>query len=297
MRQLNIKKLPLKQWLWVLPAVIVILGLIQFLPASAVTADSKAGEQIETCGECHEELVPAFKLTAHAAIDKLGLHKNVDATSSCESCHGSAAKHIEDGGEANTIFYFGKGSTNDITKTCLKCHADTKGQYMAGPHGKAAMACTKCHLVHSNDPHKTPAIGGPTKGCAKCHMDVFAKFQLNNNHDLHTVGCDGCHDPHAPATATRLGGFKQETCFKCHTDKQGPFLYEHDSMSIEGCIVCHDVHGSPNRHMLKDQSPSQLCYSCHTVVPGWHSRFTIESNCTNCHATIHGSNLSSKFLK
>ncbi|MCP4149039.1 MAG: hypothetical protein GY757_14925 [bacterium] len=295
MRHTKIKKLPLIQWLWVL-AVIAIIGFVGYQPGS-VAADSKAGEQIETCTECHEELVPAFKMTPHNVIDLKGLSDKVGAVSSCESCHGSPAKHIEEGGEPGTIFSFYTSSYGDIAKTCLKCHSNTKSQFMAGPHGKASMACTKCHQIHTSDPHNLPVKHGRTKNCIGCHEDINARFKQNQQHRLDTVSCVDCHDPHAPATTQRLGGFKQETCFKCHTDKQGPFLYEHDSMSIEGCSACHDVHGSPNRHLLKDQSSSQQCYGCHTVVPGWHSRFTPESNCTNCHATIHGSNLSSKFLK
>ena len=33
------------------------------------------------------------------------------------------------------------------------------------------------------------------------------------------------------------------------------------------------------------------------VVPGFHTRFTNESVCTNCHSTIHGSNFDAAFLK
>ena len=40
------------------------------------------------------------------------------------------------------------------------------------------------------------------------------------------------------------------------------------------------------------------CFSCHGAAPSWHARFdAYSSNCTSCHATIHGSNLSKIFLK
>jgi DmsE family decaheme c-type cytochrome len=139
-----------------------------------------------------------------------------------------------------------------------------------------------------------------TKTCFSCHEDIFAKFNLNERHRLQEgiLGCTSCHNPHEPATKERLGGFKQEACLKCHTDKGGPYLYEHGSSRVEGCTICHDSHGSPNRHMLTYQSIADLCFSCHIATPQWHSRFGEKtSNCTSCHSTIHGSNLSKIFLK
>jgi hypothetical protein len=41
-----------------------------------------------------------------------------------------------------------------------------------------------------------------------------------------------------------------------------------------------------------------LCFGCHTAAVSWHSRFAVtETNCTNCHSAIHGSNLDKLFLK
>jgi len=49
--------------------------------------------------------------------------------------------------------------------------------------------------------------------------------------------------------------------------------------------------------MLTFQNVTDLCYSCHANAPSFHSRFTKDTRCTNCHSTIHGSNLSEVFLK
>jgi hypothetical protein len=50
--------------------------------------------------------------------------------------------------------------------------------------------------------------------------------------------------------------------------------------------------------MLTHQNSADLCISCHTLVPSWHSRFASgDANCVSCHSTIHGSNLSNIFLK
>ena len=63
------------------------------------------------------------------------------------------------------------------------------------------------------------------------------------------------------------------------------------------CSACHTAHGSPNRHLLNFQAVAELCFSCHNMVPGFHARFTLETQCTNCHSTIHGSFLSPFFLR
>lgn len=289
MQPINIKptkKQPLGRWLGLIGLAAFVVVFMHFYPATAAAlGDGDTGAA--TCAECHEDLTAAFKGSVHGVIDSKKMAGIAGAAFSCDSCHGDLKKHLGNP-EAGNIFNF-KGTANEASKMCLSCHIDNHGQYFASSHGKASMACTNCHAVHKKDNTH------PTKSCYSCHTDVFAKFKMNENHKV--MECSACHNPHEPATRTRLGGFKQEACYKCHTDKAGPYLYEHMSLTIDGCSACHDVHGSPNRHMLVDQSVSQLCYSCHTVVPGWHSRFTPDSNCTNCHNTIHGSNLSAKFLK
>ena len=139
-----------------------------------------------------------------------------------------------------------------------------------------------------------------SKMCLSCHEDVYAEFKLNEKHKLQegVLECTSCHDPHGPMVGKNLSVVKNETCAKCHRDKDGPFIYEHEASVIEGCTTCHVPHGSPNRHLLNTQNVVQLCFSCHTAAPSWHSRFaTGGGNCVSCHSTIHGSNLDKIFLK
>jgi DmsE family decaheme c-type cytochrome len=124
------------------------------------------------------------------------------------------------------------------------------------------------------------------------------EFTFNERHRLEDgiMECSSCHDPHEPTLRVRLGGFKTQECTECHLDKMGPFVFEHGTSIVEGCTSCHAPHGSPNRFMLSFQAEGDLCYSCHVIMPGFHSRFTSESSCTGCHTTIHGSNLHPAFL-
>lgn len=265
------------------------LGLVIIFTGVLVAARSAIqSTEMETCGDCHKDLVKAFVHNPHSVIEE-----------SCSSCHGDPERHLEE--EGATIFAFKASDIpNEKSEKCLSCHTKTNSRFLASPHGKSSLDCTTCHTVHA--PQTYPALlkTSPTKSCLVCHEDVFSQFQLNERHRLQEgiLGCNTCHNPHQPATREQLGGFKHQACLDCHTDKGGPFLYEHGASRIEGCTACHEVHGSPNQRLLTHHSISDLCFSCHAAAPSWHSRFdSYTTNCTVCHATIHGSNLSKIFLK
>ena len=286
-----------------LPSVQLIGFTVLALTVTGFLAGAKPAIQQEVlvgiCAECHEDVCADFKLVRHAAIKTdTWVDQARQEETICINCHGDPTEHLEVGGGPDTIFTF-KETMDAQAKTdkCLNCHTRTRGRFFASPHGKAAMDCTNCHdeLMKATAQKKSS-----TKICVSCHEDVLAKFNLNERHRLQEgiLDCTTCHDQHAPSARGRLGGFKHQECLKCHTDKGGPYLYEHGASRIEGCSACHEVHGSPNRHLLTHQSTSDLCFSCHTFAPDWHSRFgSTTTNCSICHATIHGSNLSKLFLK
>jgi predicted CXXCH cytochrome family protein len=149
-----------------------------------------------------------------------------------------------------------------------------------------------------------------TETCGQCHEEVVKGFAQKPHAAIGAASCTSCHtgsEKHIQeGGGANIFAFKPAdpsaqkaaNCLKCHADKGGPFLYEHGSSRVEGCAVCHDSHGSPNRHMLTSQSTADLCFSCHTVAPQWHKNFSEKTtNFTSCHSTIHGSDLSKIFLK
>jgi DmsE family decaheme c-type cytochrome len=268
------------------------------------------------CAGCHEDRVAAFASNPHSLLDDPAWGKYGIEDGSCVSCHAGAEHHVEEGGGEGTIFAFREDLTTPAARSqaCLSCHNDTHPRYNSSEHSQAGIACTSCHQIHHDgevppvallksgptltaDP--SDAAGAKSQVCTTCHGDVFTRFEYNEHHRLREgiLDCTSCHNPHERATRARLGGFKQETCLACHADKGGPFIYEHGSNRVEGCVACHDPHGSPNRHMLNFQRVAELCLSCHAEVPGFHSRFTLETNCTNCHSSIHGSNFQPFFLQ
>jgi len=81
--------------------------------------------------------------------------------------------------------------------------------------------------------------------------------------------CTDCHNPHgnfAPSWRTGTGSNlvtasheNEEPCLKCHADKRGPFVFEHASVRVEGCMACHMPHGSTNAKLLKRPVVFTVC--------------------------------------
>jgi DmsE family decaheme c-type cytochrome len=129
------------------------------------------------------------------------------------------------------------------------------------------------------------------------------------------VGCSDCHNPHG-STGPKLlkKNTVTETCYQCHAEKRGPFLFEHQPVP-EDCANCHTPHGSNIAPLLKSRAPF-LCQECHdgthasgtpagpntagrqgglsTVGPSgatiYPSKNLVGNACMNCHRQVHGSN-------
>lgn len=282
--------------------IVGLVFLVFLVPAMSETKKETSGTQQDSkiCAACHADKVEAFKRGPHAAWNTGDQAKKTEAEYSCTTCHGDASKHLESPGKGTIFAFTSEDLAKTKTQTCQTCHAESHPRFFASPHAKGGLDCTSCHSIHSgNRARSLLPIEDVSETCRDCHADAFAKFELNERHRLKEgiLECTSCHNPHEPQNRVRLGGFKEAECFECHTDKQGPFVYEHGSVLVEGCTSCHEPHGSVNRHMLTFQSVANLCYTCHAEVPSFHTRFTAETNCTNCHSTIHGSNLSPVFLE
>jgi DmsE family decaheme c-type cytochrome len=121
------------------------------------------------------------------------------------------------------------------------------------------------------------------------------------------IQCNDCHNVHGTVKPkqVRTSSTQDFVCFKCHTDKQGPYVFEHEAVKIEGCQSCHVTHGGPNPHMLRVSNLNLLCLQCHTQssfsgapgTPSFHNQNTFFQACTLCHSQIHGSNFDQFFFK
>lgn len=286
-------------FIWFVTLTFMTFAVLLLIPSLRAKEPAPKPEYIgsETCMECHEEVFANYKMSIHYLTEEKDFK-----IKGCEACHGPGSVHVEEGGGVETIFsYKADIPAADKTEKCLSCHSRENKNllFLGSDHMKGSVACSDCHQPHPPMGKDMLLTKEGYKLCLKCHQEIAPQLALNERHRITEgiVKCTDCHKNHQSSTRTQLGGFKQETCFKCHTDKQGPFIYEHGAVRVEGCTACHDPHGSVNRHMLAHQNTAELCFSCHTTVPFFHSRFIAESVCTNCHSTIHGSQLSPFFIK
>jgi DmsE family decaheme c-type cytochrome len=285
--------------------------------ASAAEADpalaSKYSENgADTCIQCHDEdsAFPVFSIfkTKHAQpADK----RTPFAHLQCETCHGPKGKHPlpgEVGTDNPPIISFGPESPYPVAKQnamCLQCHqSDHRIAWQGSVHENADLACASCHKIHAAH---DPVLAKNTQPdvCYACHKRVRADFNKTSAHPVRfgQLACTDCHQPHGASATTALlkTPTLNQTCYTCHAEKRGPFLWEHAPVA-EDCTLCHTPHGSIHPALLVKRPPL-LCQQCHTpaghpsvartpagLPSGTPSVFLLAGSCTNCHSQIHGSN-------
>jgi DmsE family decaheme c-type cytochrome len=217
---------------------------------------------------------------------------------------------VEGGGDKTKIFTFKGATAKEISARCLDCHqfGEEHSNFARSVHLQNGVGCTDCH-----DPHhakesqfllkeKQPTL------CYGCHLDKKQQFNRPFHHRVNEglVKCTDCHNQHGgfETRQLRATGTQDLVCFKCHTDKAGPFVYEHEAVKIEGCAACHMPHGSSNPRLLKRAQVNLVCLECHAfsadaggpaATPTFHNQAQKYQACTMCHTSIHGSN-SNKFF-
>jgi len=226
----------------------------------------------------------------------------------CETCHGPSASHRrkqEDGSRLPPPVSFAKGTpTGPQNEVCMSCHdGDNMIHWIGSMHDEEEVACASCHEVHAQRDPVMDKLAQQEK-CFACHPRTRAETFRASSHPLRfgEMTCSDCHNPHNGANDYLLTrSTVNETCYTCHAEKRGPFLWEHAPVP-EDCSLCHNPHGS-NHSALLNQRPPLLCQQCHS--PGGHpataytsesednsfqNRFLLAQSCTNCHSQVHGSN-------
>lgn len=263
----------------------------------------------EACKTCHAAEYKSWENSPHwkTTLDT----KQGPSHEGCEACHGAAASHVSDPTDISKLFLFEKASPKDIDARCLECHAGGT-QHMNtlhSVHGENGVSCISCHSPHHATQAQFLLVKAQPALCYTCHLAKKAEFEMPFHHRVNEglIKCTDCHNPHGTEgpKQVRMASTQDAVCFKCHTDKQGPFVYEHAAVKVDGCESCHMVHGGPNPHMLKVSNVNLLCLQCHTTssfssapgAPSFHNQATFFQACTLCHVAIHGSNFSSTFFQ
>jgi len=306
----------------------------------------------ETCQACHEEQFKNFSKTTHAKLEKAESWKGkAHGCESCHgpgkehvelmSDDANIAAFRKDPAQMDAkIVALKKLSSKEASETCLGCHAgkEEHNNFRRGEHWRNDVGCIDCHFAHEPDPppaspesHTLVADrarrridssllkmvrGNEVQLCLKCHTEMKSQFSMPFHHKVleGIIKCSDCHNPHGgfETTQLRLTTGTDAACVKCHTDKQGPFAFEHSPVKVEGCTICHIPHGTSNPKLLTRSNVFQLCIECHTnahqlvlregegapTPPGFHDlRQERIRNCTTCHTAIHGSNTHNFFFR
>jgi len=277
-----------------------VLSLSFSAPVEAQAASGYADPAV--CLDCHQEVADQLALTQHG---KSGYSQLSDH--GCQGCHGPAAAHADDPSDESLIPSILDLSAEAQTEICQGCHKGGEQFFWEdGKHGRRDLSCSTCHSVHSpvSDVAQLRAVSVQAQ-CFDCHKDIRAESWKRSHHPVREgqISCSDCHNPHGTqAEAMLRTASVNETCYTCHTEKRGPFLWEHAPVR-ESCLNCHTPHGS-NHFKLQKTSTPFLCQQCHANTRHPSSIYDNRTNangpspssrefnrgCLNCHAAIHGSN-------
>ena len=264
-----------------------------------------------TCLACHADR-DSFRGNIHArAWPK---EKGIDFEKSCETCHGNGSLHGAAAGDRTnpgfaTIHAPATMGPKASSALCMTCHAGQARIHWDGSvHESRGVGCLDCHSIHAGHP-KNLRAAETMDVCLRCHQNLRAEIARSSHHPIREgkITCTDCHNPHGTVGPKLLEAHGvNETCYKCHAEKRGPFLFEHRPVT-EDCTVCHVPHGSVHDKLLRQKAP-YLCQSCHSGSrhPGTiyaanpatrganldqklNNRI-LYRGCLNCHANIHGSN-------
>ena len=275
------------------------------------------------CRGCHPDVWLNFYKNPH--FKSLVNSAAAESDKGCEGCHGPGGAHVKAFGGKATIFAFSQATPKQTIDTCLRCHGDSmnRAQVRTSMHTNANVDCVQCHSIHKPAAARYLLARSQPELCYGCHIQVRSEFSMPFKHRVNEgfMSCTDCHNPHGtPAPTWRMAArpigvsqalSNEEACLKCHSDKRGPFTFEHASVRVEGCEICHSPHGSPNSRLLRRPVVFTMCLECHNGAGSFgregngiqplsqsHNMSSPRfQNCTNCHVRIHGSNSDPLFFR
>lgn len=279
---------------WILHAVATLIWVfisVCIAPAQSLSApassDKAEQEKVGTsaCAACHSTQADQLQATVHKRI---GWDNPIAAEGLCESCHGNGGEHVASGGQNKTVS-FKNLSTEEVSKRCLSCHQKSKifDASKHSLHSQQGTSCVSCHSIHTPKETEHLLVEKQPELCYSCHEDRRADFQKQFAHRVNAglMSCSDCHDIHGTLNDSQLKTTAEQNavCVKCHKEKRGPFIFEHEPVKVDGCTACHTPHGSTNPSLIKTNTIQATCTTCHAS----HGN----PRCDMCHGAIHGSNV------
>ena len=231
-------------------------------PALCLKCHKKQAEEIklayvhppfrDNCLNCHAQ---------HSSSEAKLL--NLTPKNLCVYCHDDMKKRMENA----TVVH---GALTD-KKGCINCHS---------PHASAEkkfLVADVNHLCLSCHDRGYPVGTRRIRNIAQAIQN-----SKNPNAAIYKFSCIACHDPHTSESpdllnkafpSTTYTVVKKENfalCFECHKsemlDKSNAALtsFRNGDVNLHyvhvngdkgrSCVVCHDPHGTPNDHLIKDNT-------------------------------------------
>ena len=298
---------------------------------------NEAGLRCSDCHNPHPKLSPPQLASLDngqpVSLPKIMAASNVDG---CVRCHEKTKQLVEIadphqvGGPNRfvcTTCHDPHGKVKEETRKelCLTCHTGTPtAAWHSSLHNLQGITCTDCHDPHPDThlqknidirhtnirrPQRLPMSVNDPDTCYKCHPQVYAQSLMPSHHPIFEgkMVCGSCHDSHGQALRLLNEPQLNLVCYKCHSEVQGPFVYEHPPVT-QDCSICHAPHGAVANNLLH-QPPTFLCLRCHSGHrngPPFHDQALLPdigksqplqkafyTDCMECHSQIHGSDVPS----
>lgn len=300
---------------------LVALGVVLFLGASASAADAPKNEE---CLACHgdrdlKRAAAAPGRSRSLFVDVQGLEGSTHGGLDCVACHATATAPHD-------------GKLPPVR--CADCHDEPRAALATGIHGAPrgrggppAVGCASCHGTHQVQ----RAASLTVDTCAACHGSEVQAYKgsvhgrSRQSGDTEAATCRSCHgsthaavapsNPASPVYHLNL----PRTCAQCHADVelakrhniQVGNVYQLYMDSIHGravsrsgllvaanCSDCHGSHGirprtDPTSRVFRANVP-QTCGTCHAGIQklyadSIHSKAIAPGGgpaavCTDCHS-------------
>lgn len=89
------------------------------------------------------------------------------------------------------------------------------------------------------------------------------KIYRSHEMDADPTRCEDCHETEERDGRIRVGELKSyKACLECHTPIDFEVAHSHILEPLEACQMCHVLHGSPIKKLLKAPM-RKLCGECH----------------------------------
>lgn len=264
----------------------------------------------DTCFQCHDDQVTLAVFRSKHAVPSDEDSPFGHGQLQCEACHGPGGDHagrVRRGQERPPVVLFGSDSPTPVDVQngyCLDCHlSDAGSTWHGGAHDLNTVACADCHTSHVD---RDPVLATATQAsvCFDCHQQQRTQSLKPFAHPVRfgKMTCSDCHSTHGDTgTGIMARNSVNDTCYECHAEMRGPFLWEHAPVP-EDCGNCHSPHGSNYAGMLSMRPPT-LCQTCHSqaghpslpqdergLPQNVPSQYLLGQSCLNCHDQVHGSN-------